>query len=124
MKYVLDSSVAVKWVLPERHSDKALQLRDDFRNTVHELISPDFFPTEAAHAIIRAERQGGWHLSRGFSFLLTCSGRYLNSSSSFLTCYPGHSPSLPRSGKAFTTVYTLPSQNEKTVSLLPRTKSS
>ena len=32
MKYVLDSSVAVKWVLKEVNSDKAEALREDFRN--------------------------------------------------------------------------------------------
>ena len=29
MKYVLDSSVAVKWALTEAQSDKAVKLRDD-----------------------------------------------------------------------------------------------
>lgn len=29
MKYVLDSSVGVKWVMPEVHTDKAVRLRDD-----------------------------------------------------------------------------------------------
>ena len=57
MKYVVDSSVLVKWVLPEPDSDKALRLRDDLRNAVHELLSPDFFTVEAAHALTRAERQ-------------------------------------------------------------------
>jgi predicted nucleic acid-binding protein len=68
MKYVLDSSVALKWVLPEADTAKALQLRVDFRNGVHELIAPDFFPIETAHALTRAERQrripqgSGWGL--------------------------------------------------------------
>lgn len=57
MKYVLDSSVAFKWVVPEAHSDKALRLRDDVRNAVHELLVPDVFPVEVAHALTRAERQ-------------------------------------------------------------------
>jgi predicted nucleic acid-binding protein len=57
MKYVIDSSVMVKWVLAEPDSDKALRLRDDFRNSVHELISPDVFAVEASHALTRAERQ-------------------------------------------------------------------
>jgi hypothetical protein len=30
MKYVLDSCVAIRWVLSEPDSDKALQVRDDF----------------------------------------------------------------------------------------------
>jgi hypothetical protein len=29
MKYVLDSSVALKWVLPEVDSQKAIRLRDE-----------------------------------------------------------------------------------------------
>jgi len=58
MKYVLDSSVAFKWEVPETFSDKANLLRDDYRNAIHELISPDFFALELAHALTRAERQG------------------------------------------------------------------
>jgi predicted nucleic acid-binding protein len=58
MKYVIDSSVAFKWAVTEPHSDKALLLRADFLNAVHELITPDFFPVEVAHALTRAERQG------------------------------------------------------------------
>jgi predicted nucleic acid-binding protein len=57
MKYVVDSSVAFKWVVPELYSDKAILLRDDFRNAVHELLAPDVFPLEIAHALTRAERQ-------------------------------------------------------------------
>jgi predicted nucleic acid-binding protein len=58
MNYVLDSSVAFKWVVPETNSDKAERLRDDYRATVHELISPGIFTAELAHALTRAERQG------------------------------------------------------------------
>jgi predicted nucleic acid-binding protein len=58
MRYVLDSSVALKWVLAEPDSPKAKQLRDDFRNHIHELLSPDIFQVEIAHALTRAERQG------------------------------------------------------------------
>jgi predicted nucleic acid-binding protein len=57
MKYVIDSSVAVKWAIPEADTAKALQLREDFRNGVHELLAPDVFAIEAAHALTRAERQ-------------------------------------------------------------------
>jgi predicted nucleic acid-binding protein len=57
MKYVLDASVALKWVLPEAQSDKALQLRDDFQRRLHELLAPDVFPVELAHALTRAERK-------------------------------------------------------------------
>jgi len=57
MKYALDSSVALKWVLPEPHADKAIRLRDDFHQSVHELIAPDIFPVETLHALTKAERQ-------------------------------------------------------------------
>ncbi len=58
MKYVLDASVALKWVLPEPDSDKASLLREDCRNGIHEFIAPDTFSVEVAHALTRAERRG------------------------------------------------------------------
>jgi predicted nucleic acid-binding protein len=58
MIYVLDSNVALKWVLPEADSDKALRLRADMLAGVHELLAPDVFPVEVAHALTRAERKG------------------------------------------------------------------
>jgi predicted nucleic acid-binding protein len=64
MKYVLDSSVAFKWVVIEAHSDKARHLRDEFRMGLHELLSPDVFPVEVAHSLTRAERQGRLALAR------------------------------------------------------------
>ena len=57
MKYVLDSSVALKWVLPEPLSDKARNLRDNYRSGTHVLLAPDILPAEAAHALARAERR-------------------------------------------------------------------
>ena len=44
MKYVLDTSVAFKWVVAGAHADKAIRLREDYRNGVHELLAPDIFP--------------------------------------------------------------------------------
>jgi predicted nucleic acid-binding protein len=58
MKYILDSSVAFKWVVVEALTDKARDLRDEFRQRLHELIAPDVFPVEVAHSLTRAERQG------------------------------------------------------------------
>src|ERR1019366_2547971 len=57
MKYVLDASVALRWALPGPLSGKAMTLRDDYLNKVHELIAPDIFPAEAASALTKAERQ-------------------------------------------------------------------
>jgi len=58
MKFILDSSVAFKWVIPEFDTDKAIRLRDEYRNGAHDLISPDVFSIELVHALTRAERQG------------------------------------------------------------------
>jgi predicted nucleic acid-binding protein len=58
MKYILDSNVALQWSLPEPDSAKATKLRDEYQNGIHELLSPDIFPVEIAHALTRAERQG------------------------------------------------------------------
>lgn len=38
-KFVVDANVAIKWVLPEIHSEIAQRLLDD----VYELLVPDFF---------------------------------------------------------------------------------
>jgi predicted nucleic acid-binding protein len=58
MRYVLDSSVGFKWLVVEQDTDKARRLRDEYRQAVHELFSPDVYPVEVAHALTRAERQG------------------------------------------------------------------
>ena len=58
MKYSLDSSVGLKWVLKEPDSSVAVRLRDSFQHGSHELIAPDIFPVEVAHAIAKAERRG------------------------------------------------------------------
>ena len=57
MKYVFDSSVALKTVLTEIDSDKAVRLVDEFRAHLHELIAPEVFHIEVAHSLTRAERQ-------------------------------------------------------------------
>jgi predicted nucleic acid-binding protein len=57
MKYILDASVAVKWVIPEIDSAVALRLRDDFRTGNSELLAPQFFPAECGHALFRLARR-------------------------------------------------------------------
>jgi len=69
MKYVLDSSLALKWFLAEPDSDKADRLREGWRQTAHELLAPDVFPVEVVHAITRAERQGRITPAEGSAFL-------------------------------------------------------
>ncbi|HVJ86155.1 MAG TPA: type II toxin-antitoxin system VapC family toxin [Caulifigura sp.] len=58
MKYVLDASVAIKWVIPEKDSDKAAELRAAHASRLHELLAPDVFPAEIAHALTKSERRG------------------------------------------------------------------
>jgi predicted nucleic acid-binding protein len=37
---------------------KAELLLQDYKNAIHELLSPDVYPVEVIHALTRAERQG------------------------------------------------------------------
>jgi predicted nucleic acid-binding protein len=55
---ILDASVGLKWVLNESDSDKARQLREDFRNAIREFLAPDIFAVECAHALTKGERRG------------------------------------------------------------------
>jgi predicted nucleic acid-binding protein len=89
MKLVLDSSVAVKWVLIEALTDKARLLRDDFRNGVIQLLSPDFFPLEVLHALTKAERQMRINPTEASTFWLD-----------IMTTSPVLSPSLPLASRA------------------------
>jgi len=57
MKYVLDASVAAYWVLRNPLQAKALKLRAEYQQNVHELIAPSHFPSEIASALTKAERQ-------------------------------------------------------------------
>jgi len=58
MRAVLDSSVAIKWVLPEPGTPQAVRRRNEFRRGLHDLRAPDIFSVEVAHALTRAERRG------------------------------------------------------------------
>lgn len=58
MRAVLDRCVALKTVLPEADTPKAVRLLNEFRAGLHELLAPDVFPVEVAHALAKAERRG------------------------------------------------------------------
>lgn len=58
MNYVIDCSTAFKWVVAEPDTPKAVRLRNDYRNAIHQLLAPDLFPTEIANALLVAERRG------------------------------------------------------------------
>jgi predicted nucleic acid-binding protein len=74
MKYVIDSSVAFKWVVAEAHDGKARPLRDELRHALHDLLAPDVFPIELGHSLTRAERQGRVSTADGWSFWLSIKG--------------------------------------------------
>jgi predicted nucleic acid-binding protein len=46
MKYVIDTSVDIKTYVQEQDSGKAVRLRNEYHQGVHQLIAPDIFPTE------------------------------------------------------------------------------
>src|SRR6266576_3646638 len=57
MRFVLDASVSLPWVLPGSWSLKARQLRAGYQKQLHVLLAPDIFIGENANALIKAERQ-------------------------------------------------------------------
>lgn len=58
MKYVIDASVTIKTYVQEHDSGKAIRLRDEYHQGVHELIAPDVFPTEMCNVLMILERSG------------------------------------------------------------------
>jgi hypothetical protein len=56
MKYVLDASVAAFWVVRSPLMPRALRLRSEFQQRIHDLIAPSHFPAEIASALTKAER--------------------------------------------------------------------
>lgn len=54
MRYVVDASVAAKWVIPEAHSDKAIALLDEQQRGVHDLLAPDWLLPEVANVLGKA----------------------------------------------------------------------
>jgi predicted nucleic acid-binding protein len=88
MKFVMDSSVAVKWALAEIDTDRALRVRDDYRVGSIELNAPDVFPVEFVHALTRAERQHRLTPEEGAEFV----GDMLST----LPCLHPSLPLLPR----------------------------
>ena len=58
MKYVIDASIGLKWVLKGPHIDKARRLRDEYRQGIHELLAPDISLGEMVNALTKAEQRG------------------------------------------------------------------
>ena len=107
MKYVLDASVAVKWELQESDSAEALSLLDDIDAGLVEVVAPNTFPIEVAHALTKAERRGiipPGEASLGLTEVMTATVT-LHDSIPF--CH-GRLNWHPRSGSASTTACTWP----------------
>jgi predicted nucleic acid-binding protein len=58
MKYVIDTSVDIKTYVQEQDSGKAVRLRNEYHQGVHDLIAPDLFPTEMCNVLMILERSG------------------------------------------------------------------
>jgi hypothetical protein len=72
MRYVLDASVGIKWVIVEPDSNKAIRLREDYRNAIHELLAPESFTIECAYSFCLIDdpgQPGCPHLRSGRAFL-------------------------------------------------------
>lgn len=48
---VVDTSVVVKWYIPEQHHERARAIRDDFLDGKHHLCAPTLMPFEAVNAL-------------------------------------------------------------------------
>jgi predicted nucleic acid-binding protein len=90
MIYVWDSCVGFKWLVVEQETDKARKLRDEYRQAVHQLLAPDVFPVEVAHALTRAERQGRITPAEGAQLMID-----------MLNTLPQLFPSLPLLPRAY-----------------------
>ncbi|MFB2939005.1 type II toxin-antitoxin system VapC family toxin [Aerosakkonemataceae cyanobacterium BLCC-F154] len=58
-KFVVDANVAIKWVLPEIHTDSALRLL----NNSYTLLVPDFFFPEIGNIFWKQVRRGEMSLA-------------------------------------------------------------
>jgi predicted nucleic acid-binding protein len=58
VKYVIDASVDIETYVQEQESGKAVRLRNEYHQGVHELIAPDMFPTEMCNVLMILERSG------------------------------------------------------------------
>jgi predicted nucleic acid-binding protein len=62
---VVDASLAVKWVLPEQHSDRAVGLLREWKAKRIQPVAPVLLAVEAANAIYKRVRRGELSPSEG-----------------------------------------------------------
>jgi len=56
--YVVDASVAVKWLIPEDHSEKAVKLLEDWTGEELELKAPRLLRLEVTNALTKYVEKG------------------------------------------------------------------
>lgn len=64
-RVVVDASFAVKWVLPEQHSDRAVELLREWKAKRIQPVAPALMAVEAANAIYKRVRRGELSPSEG-----------------------------------------------------------
>ncbi|NEQ73984.1 MAG: type II toxin-antitoxin system VapC family toxin [Okeania sp. SIO2C9] len=60
-KFVVDANVAIKWVIPEIHTEVALSLLDNQDNL---LLVPDFFFPEIGNILWKRVRRGEMNITQ------------------------------------------------------------
>jgi predicted nucleic acid-binding protein len=60
-KFVVDANVAIKWVIPEIHTELALSLLDNQENL---LLVPDFFFPEIGNILWKRVRRGEMNITQ------------------------------------------------------------
>lgn len=58
MTVVVDANLALKWVIPEAHSDSALAVRFRWQRTGEEPVAPPIFRSEVTNALYQMVRRG------------------------------------------------------------------
>ena len=58
MTVVVDASVALKWVLPEKDTQNALDLWDEWQDAAELVVAPPIFRAEVTNALHKRARRG------------------------------------------------------------------
>lgn len=66
---VVDTSVVVKWYIPERHHEQARLLRDAYLDGRFDLVAPALMPFEAINALKYSGHYGGNRLEEASNSL-------------------------------------------------------
>jgi predicted nucleic acid-binding protein len=66
---VVDTSVVVKWYIPERDHEAARALRDDYLDGEHDLFAPALMPLEAVNALKYSGEYDGERLAEAAASL-------------------------------------------------------